>query len=187
MISYAILDFKNKIPSNYIFQPKPQFQSSSGQQNSTTSTASTAKPAAKQVQPLSYAEYIVQSKSNVAAVPQRDSFSQKLPDLRTEGAGLSGLKQGDPESSCTGGGCETDQDYVKDIEAQPEQVKKSEETLMVEGNFQKSDPSLKGPKPVGSGSSIIVSPRQVNLNVFDPHKKKIDMQKLPLHASSLRI
>ncbi|XP_037542312.1 DNA excision repair protein ERCC-1 [Nematolebias whitei] len=137
--------------------PKPQFQSSSGQQNSTPSTASTIKPAAKQVQTLSYAEYIVQSKSNVAAVPQRDSSSQ---ELRSEGAGLCGLKQGDSESSIKGGGCETDQDYVKDIEAQPERVKKSEETLMAEGNFQKSNPSVKGPKPVGSGSSIIVSPRQ---------------------------
>ncbi|XP_017279356.1 DNA excision repair protein ERCC-1 [Kryptolebias marmoratus] len=136
--------------------PKPQFQpSSSGQQNTTTSTAD------KQAdRPLSYAEYIVQSKSNVAAVPQRD-FSSKVS--RTEGAGLNSLKQGEPESvsSSTTGGCERDQDYVKETEAQPVEAKRSEETGVAEGNCQKSAPSLnQGPKPVGSGSSIIVSPRQ---------------------------
>lgn len=134
---------------NIFLQPKPQFQpsSSKGQQNKTTSTASTAEPAAKQAaQPLSYAEYIVKSKGNVAAVPQRDPSCRMLC---TEGAGLSSLKQPELES-----------------EAQTERMKKSEETLMIDGNCQRADPCLNhGPKPVGSGSSIIVSPRQVSINV----------------------
>ncbi|KAM4558186.1 DNA excision repair protein ERCC-1 [Odontesthes bonariensis] len=137
--------------------PKPQFQPvSKGQQTPTTSAslASTVNPAPKSAdQPLSYAEYIVQSKSNVAAVPQRDALSKPL---RTEGAGVSSLRQEDPESmSSTTERCETAQDSVKGTEAQPEEIKTSEDSC------QKSDPSVSlGPKPVGSGSSIIVSPRQ---------------------------
>lgn len=151
-----------------ILQPKPQFQpsSSKGQQNETTSTASTAEPATKQAdQPLSYAEYIVKSKSNVAAVPQRDRSSKVL---RTEGApGLSSLDPAEPQSMPSNTRrCEPDQDFVQETEAQTERVKKSEETLMTDGKCQKSDPCLnQGPKPVGSGSSIIVSPRQVSLNL----------------------
>ncbi|XP_072253292.1 DNA excision repair protein ERCC-1 [Leuresthes tenuis] len=137
--------------------PKPQFQPvSKGQQTPTTSAsiASTVNPAPKSAdQPLSYAEYIVQSKSNVAAVPQRDSPSKLL---RTEGAGVSSLRQEEPESmSSTTGRCETAQDSVKGTEARLQEIKRSEDSC------QKSDPSLSlGPKPVGSGSSIIASPRQ---------------------------
>ncbi|XP_022051836.2 DNA excision repair protein ERCC-1 [Acanthochromis polyacanthus] len=137
--------------------PKPQFQSScKGGENS--SAATTSKPVPEAVdQPLSYAEYIVQSKSNVAAAPQRDAPSKLL---RAGGAGAFSLKQNGPDavSSDTGGG-----ESAKGTEVQSHEVNKSEETQVAgtEGDCQKSDLSLNlGPKPVGSGSSIVVSPRQ---------------------------
>uniref|UniRef100_A0A1A7YE78 DNA excision repair protein ERCC-1 n=1 Tax=Iconisemion striatum TaxID=60296 RepID=A0A1A7YE78_9TELE len=139
--------------------PKPQFQPK-GQQSTTTSSTSATKPATETVdQPLSYAEFIVQSKSNPTAVPQRDA-SSKLH--RTESAGVSSLKQGEPEAlSFSTRGCETGHDCVKSNRAKPEEGKRSEKTQVVEGSCQKSNPSLnQGPKPVGSGSSIIVNPRQ---------------------------
>ncbi|XP_076602336.1 DNA excision repair protein ERCC-1 [Chaetodon auriga] len=140
--------------------PKPQFQTSfKGGQN--TSASSSAKTASEPVdQPLSYAEYIVQSKNNVAGPPQRGCPS-KLP--RTDGAGVTNLKQSESASvSSAPGGCEAADDCAKGTEGE----KKSEETQVAgtdqkEVNCQRSDPSLSlGPKPVGSGSSIIVSPRQ---------------------------
>lgn len=99
--------------------------------------------------PLSYAEYIVQNKTK-APTPHTDAV---LKLVRSEGAGVSGLRQDQPESrSTTKPGTEVAQDCV---EVQPEEVNATEET-------PKSDPSIGlGPKPVGSGSSIIVSPRQV--------------------------
>ncbi|XP_040913310.1 DNA excision repair protein ERCC-1 [Toxotes jaculatrix] len=135
---------------------KPQFLSSS---------ASSLKPAPVSVdQPLSYAEYIVQSKSNVAAAPQRE-VPLKLP--KTQGAGATSLKQTEPGSgSSATGRCETVQDCAKGTEGGSEGAQKSEErqvtgTDQKEGNCQRLDASLSvGPKPVGSGSSIIVSPRQ---------------------------
>lgn len=146
-----------------VFQLKPQFQpSSKGGQNA--STSSSAKCASEPVdQLLSYAEYIVQSKSNVAAPPQRAGPSTKL---RTEGDGVTNVKQ---SVSSAPGGCETAQDCPEGTEGGSGGVKRSEETQVAgtdqkEGNCQRSDQSLSlGPKPVGSGSSIIVSPRQVCL------------------------
>ncbi|GAA6230176.1 DNA excision repair protein ERCC-1 [Lates japonicus] len=146
--------------------PKPQFLSSSkGGQITSASSTSSAKPVPESVdQPLSYAEYIVQSKSNVAAAPQREA-PPKLPT--TEGAGVKSLKQTEPGSvSSATGRCETVQDCAKGTEGGSEGVRRSEETQVAgtdqkEGNCQRSDASLSlGPKPVGSGSSIIVSPRQ---------------------------
>ncbi|CAG5865498.1 DNA excision repair protein ERCC-1 [Menidia menidia] len=124
--------------------PKPQFQSTSQEQLNT----SAPKPSD---QPLSYAEYIVHSKRNVAPVPQKDAPSKLL---RTDGAGVTSLRPEEQEST-SAGRCEAAPDSVKGPEARPQEVKISEESC------QKSDPSLSlGPKPVGSGSSIIVSPRQ---------------------------
>ncbi|XP_053184895.1 DNA excision repair protein ERCC-1 [Scomber japonicus] len=123
--------------------PKPQFQPSS------TTAASSSKPAPESVdQPLSYAQYIVQSKNRVPAAPQRDG-SSKL--LRTEGEGGTSLKQSE---SATGRGIGT--------ESGSDGAEKSEETQVTgtdhtEGTCQSL--SL-GPKPVGSGNCIIVSPRQ---------------------------
>ncbi|XP_008285887.1 DNA excision repair protein ERCC-1 [Stegastes partitus] len=147
--------------------PKPQFQSSSKGGESTSAAAAAAaasKPVTEAVgQPLSYAEYIVQSKSNVAAAPQRDAAS-RLP--RTEGASSLRQSEPDPVSSATAGGDTAQDFFAKGTEVQSDEVNKSEETQVAgtdlkEGSCQKSDPSLSlGPKPVGSGSSIIVSPRQ---------------------------
>ncbi|KAL7384442.1 hypothetical protein ABVT39_002399 [Epinephelus coioides] len=143
--------------------PKPQFQPSfKAGQSTSASTSSPVKPASEPAhQPFSYAEYIVQSKSNVAAPAKRDGPPKSL---RTEDVGVNNLKQSGADSvSSAPGGCETVQDCAKGTEGGSEEVKKSEETVAAtdqkEGNCQRSDPSL-GPKPVGSGSSIIVSPRQ---------------------------
>lgn len=129
--------------------PKPQFQLSS-KGGPSTSTAATTKPVA---QPLSYAEYIVQSKSNAAAASHRNAAS-KPP--RSEGAEVTGVRQSEPTSvSPTRGKCETVQDLAKGP-----QVKTSKDTQEA-GTGQKSELGISlGPKPVGSGSSIIVSPRQ---------------------------
>lgn len=126
-----------------VFQPKSHFQSSSrGGEN--TSASSSAKPASA---PLSYAEFIVQSKSNVGSLPDREAPSKSEP------ASLSSAP----------GGCETVQDCDKCTEDGSEGVETQVAgTDQKEGNCQRSDQSLNlGPKPVGSGSSIIVSPRQV--------------------------
>lgn len=155
-----------------IFQPKPHFlPSSKGGQNTSASTAPSAKPASGTVdQPLSYAEYIVQSKSNVADPPQRPTPS-KVP--RSEGAGVTSLKQNEFGSlSFPTERSETVKDCVQGTEGGSEGVKKIEEAQMTgteqkDGNCQRSDPSLSlGPKPVGSGSSIIVSPRQVSIRMW---------------------
>lgn len=97
----------------------------------------------------------------MAAPAKRDGPPKSL---RTEDVGVNNLKQSGAESvSSAPGGCETVQDCAKGTEGGSEDVKKSEGTVAAtdqkEGNCQRSDPSL-GPKPVGSGSSIIVSPRQ---------------------------
>ncbi|XP_068428856.1 DNA excision repair protein ERCC-1 [Clinocottus analis] len=147
--------------------PKPQFQSSSkGGQSTSGSTSSSAKPASEPVgEHLSYAEYIVRSKSNVAAPTQKEGSSSKL--LNTEGAGVTNRKQSESDSGSSAPGvCETLQGHAEGGEGGSGGVKNSEDlqvagTHQKEGNGQRSDPSLnQGSKPVGSGSSIIVSPRQ---------------------------
>uniref|UniRef100_A0A3B5KW87 DNA excision repair protein ERCC-1 n=1 Tax=Xiphophorus couchianus TaxID=32473 RepID=A0A3B5KW87_9TELE len=141
---------------------KPQFQPlSKGQQNTTAPATSATESVTKSfVQPISYADYIVQSKTTTAAAPQGDAPSKLV---RAEGAGISSLQQGESVSSLTGGS-ETVQDCVKGAEVQPEEVKRNYEkhkTAAEDNSSLKSDPSvIQGPKPVGSGSSIIVSPRQ---------------------------
>ncbi|XP_041857874.1 DNA excision repair protein ERCC-1 [Melanotaenia boesemani] len=143
---------KERIPPKPLFQPI-----SKGQQNTTTSVASSATSVPKSAdQPLSYAEYIVQSKNNVAAAPQKDVLCKLV---RTEDAGVTSLRQEAQDSvPSSAGNCET----VKDcFQTGAEDVKSSQKKQEDEGNCQTSDtsPSL-CPKPVGSGSSIIVSPRQ---------------------------
>ncbi|KAK5861253.1 hypothetical protein PBY51_022664 [Eleginops maclovinus] len=146
--------------------PKPQFQASSkGGQNTSASNSCSAKPADAPVdQPISYADYFVQSKRNVSGPPQRVGPSKLL---RTEEAGDTNLKQSDLETLCSVPGlCETVQECAKGTEDGSDGAKNSEETHVdgthqEEGNCQRSYQSLNlGPKPVGSGSSIIVSPRQ---------------------------
>lgn len=121
-------------------------------------------------QPLSYAEFIVQSKSNAAAPPQREGPSKLLG---TEDAGVTKRKQSETASVLSApGGLENVQDCAKKTQGGSDGVKKDEATQETstdqkEGNRQRSDPSLSlGPKPVGSGSSIIVSPRQVSSKMY---------------------
>lgn len=128
-----------------MFQPKPQFQPSSRAQQTTSDPASTA---AAVDQPLSYAQYIVQNKSNVSDVSRRDGPSR----LTSKGAALTSLTESESVSSDTGS-CKPVQDGTDGNE---------DTTDHTEGGCQKSDPN-QGPKPVGSGSSIIVSPRQVRI------------------------
>ncbi|KAM4561004.1 DNA excision repair protein ERCC-1 [Fundulus diaphanus] len=142
--------------------PKPQFQPlSKGQQNTTAPGASATEPVTKScAQPLSYAEYAVQCKKTAATAPQRDA---PLKVLRTGGAGVSSLQRREPEPvSSSTRGSESAQDCVKETEVQLEEVKKNDDKqVLSEGSCAKPDPSLMlGPKPVGSGNSIVVSPRQ---------------------------
>uniref|UniRef100_A0A3Q4MYQ4 DNA excision repair protein ERCC-1 n=1 Tax=Neolamprologus brichardi TaxID=32507 RepID=A0A3Q4MYQ4_NEOBR len=110
-------------------------------------------------QPVSYAEYIVQSKSNAAAASRRDAAS-KLP--RSDNAEVTCVRQSEPSTVFS-----STEKYktVQDLAKGPH-VKTSEEaqeatTGQIEGSGQRSEPGTSfGPKPVGSGSSIIVSPRQ---------------------------
>ncbi|XP_005800756.1 DNA excision repair protein ERCC-1 [Xiphophorus maculatus] len=135
---------------------KPQFQPlSKGQQNTAApATSATESVTKSSVQPISYADYIVQSKTTTAAAPQGDAPSKLV---RAEGAGISSLQS---VSSLTGGS-ETVQDCVKGAEVQPEEVKRNDEKHETAAEDNSSLPTvIQGPKPVGSGSSIIVSPRQ---------------------------
>uniref|UniRef100_A0A3Q4HP56 DNA excision repair protein ERCC-1 n=1 Tax=Neolamprologus brichardi TaxID=32507 RepID=A0A3Q4HP56_NEOBR len=122
-------------------------------------TSATTKPAQSVTQPVSYAEYIVQSKSNAAAASRRDAAS-KLP--RSDNAEVTCVRQSEPSTVFS-----STEKYktVQDLAKGPH-VKTSEEaqeatTGQIEGSGQRSEPGTSfGPKPVGSGSSIIVSPRQ---------------------------
>lgn len=130
-------------------QLKPHFQAASsckGQQDPSASEGSSVNHPPKLVQqPLSYAEYIVQSKGSVVTVPK--NFPSRV------------LKHGEPYSTSS---TTTDQDSVKETDVPPRDLERNEELSVGDESCPKSDPSLiPGPKPVGSGSSIIVSPRQV--------------------------
>lgn len=150
-----------------VVQIKPQFQpSSNGGPNISATSASSSKPAPDPAgQTLSYAEYVVQSKSHVPADPQRESSAKVL---KVEGAGASTVKPNNPDTlSSAQGGCGTSQDCIKGNESGPLEAKMREERQVAcseqkEGEGQRSEPSIPlGPKLVGAGSSMIVSPRQV--------------------------
>ncbi|KAM6934051.1 DNA excision repair protein ERCC-1 [Xenentodon cancila] len=132
--------------------PKAQF-TCRGRRDSSASGASTSEPVSESVEtPLSYAEYVVQNKSNGAATVHTDAPSKVV---RTEGTRVS-----QPEYDTTPR-TETAQDSVEGAEVRPGKSKGSEETEVADWSCQMSEPSLgQGPKPAGSGSSIIVSPRQ---------------------------
>lgn len=131
--------------------PRPQFQPSfKGGENTSGSAASSAKAASEPVErPFSYADYIVQSKRTVAAPAQTERCSKLLQKS---------LCESDPVSSASGR-CEGEGGSEGDEKSEDPQVAG---THQKEGNgHPRSDPSPSlGPKPVGSGSSIIVSPRQ---------------------------
>lgn len=136
---------------------QPQFQSlfKKGQ----TSGNSPTKPSSE---PLSYAQFIVQSKSNAVAAPPREGRSN-LPT--TEDAEETNRNQKEAASvSDFPGGHQRVQEMEKDefnklCETAPENITKHNEGTC-------SDPiHPQGPKPVGSGSSIIVSSRQVGIKM----------------------
>lgn len=142
------------------FQPKPQFQFASKVGQSTSASATT-KPAQSVTQPVSYAEYIVQSKSNAAAAASRRDAASKLP--RSDNAEVTCVTQSEPSivSSSTEK-CKTVQDLAKGPHVKLSQEAQEATTGQIEGGGQRSEPGISsGPKPVGSGSTIIVSPRQV--------------------------
>ncbi|KAM4609112.1 DNA excision repair protein ERCC-1 isoform 2-T2 [Polymixia lowei] len=138
---------------------KPQFQPSSrGGQSVSSSSASAAQPAP---QPLSYAEFVVQSKKHVPPPPQVPS----APRANT------GFPSGpDPASHTPNGSVSLPtQDQAKrtDGEEDGRLGVKQREQMEITGTDQKheegqmKEPGLSlGPKLVGSGNSIIVSPRQ---------------------------
>lgn len=130
----------------------PQFESlfKKGQ----TSETSSIKPSSEH---LSYAQFIVQSKSNAAAALPREGPSN-LPT--TEDAAETNLNQKEAASaSCAPGGHQRVQEMEKDgftklSEAPPENSTKHNDGTCSDPNHPQ------GPKPVGCGSSIVVSPRQ---------------------------
>lgn len=76
--------------------------------------------------------------------------------------------------SCVPGGLQRVQDPARFTEDGFNRLQSSEvtqnSTQHIEGTRSRSDPNLpQGPKPVGSGSSIVVSPRQVcmEINIID--------------------
>lgn len=136
---------------------QPQFESlfKKGQTSSETC------PAKCVPEHLSYAQFIVQSENKAAAAPPREGPS------RLSGAEDAGETELNRKQSCPPGGQQRVQDPPKLTEDGFNQLQTSEATLQnpttqSEGTHPRSDPSLpQGPKPVGSGSSIVVSPRQV--------------------------
>ncbi|XP_003962041.1 DNA excision repair protein ERCC-1 [Takifugu rubripes] len=140
-------------------RPQPQYESlfKKGQTSSATS------PAERCSEHLSYAQFIVQSKSNAAAAPPREAPSKVA---RAEDAEETNVIQKESASvSCVPGGHQRVQDPAKFTEDGFNRLQTSEatqnSTQHIEGTGSISDPNLpQGPKPVGSGSSIVVSPRQ---------------------------
>lgn len=140
--------------------PKPHFQPSvKGQITSSSESAPEVEAGAGAgagAGAFSYAEYIVQSKSSAAGAPQTDGSSRPL---RTRGAGDSA-----PDTaSSVSVECGQDPDSASGSGDRPGPSNPCTETPAPTewGSCRKPDPSLSlGPKPVGSGSSIVVSPRQ---------------------------
>uniref|UniRef100_A0A4W5L0V9 DNA excision repair protein ERCC-1 n=1 Tax=Hucho hucho TaxID=62062 RepID=A0A4W5L0V9_9TELE len=177
---------KERAPVKPLFQPSSKAGQSASSSSSTTSEtpAQPAPPSAGQ--PLSYAEFIVQSKSNaplpsrVPSAPQRVGLSRVTAGTGTGIDPETGsLKQG-PGQGAQGGpdvmssssvGCERPQDQAQGTKdpgsGGPPGVTEGEEgqragTEQKQGEGQGSEGSniLGHPKQVGSGNSIIVSPRQ---------------------------
>ncbi|XP_008326793.1 DNA excision repair protein ERCC-1 [Cynoglossus semilaevis] len=136
--------------------PKSYFVSSSkGQVTSTTSSSKSAPSSLDN--PTSYAQYIVQKNSNVAAIRQREPPPPN--SSRTNNAGVICEKRIEPVSvSSTSSKCETEQNCIDGTESGFNGPETKETRL--DGTEQKDANLSLGPKPLGSGSSIIVSPRQ---------------------------
>uniref|UniRef100_A0A8C6S517 DNA excision repair protein ERCC-1 n=1 Tax=Neogobius melanostomus TaxID=47308 RepID=A0A8C6S517_9GOBI len=114
---------------------KPQFKSSSnGEEASDVSSAAG--------QPMSYAQYIVQSKSKATVPLEKDRSSSKLP-------GPEHCPEALNSASSTAQGGQILQDCAKTTDEEAAPSDRKDEGVQISG-----------PKPVGSGSSILVSPRQ---------------------------
>ncbi|XP_029935954.1 DNA excision repair protein ERCC-1 [Myripristis murdjan] len=150
---------------------KPQFQPSSIGGPSTSATSGSAPQSAGQ--PLSYAQYIVQSK--VSSNPHTERTTKPVQcvgagaDTVKQAANTQYLQSGAGAGASASRGCVTPQVSAGGIsngESAPLGGEKREEGEMtgadqIQTEGQRSEPGLNlGPKPVGSGSSIIVSPRQ---------------------------
>lgn len=143
-------------------QPKPHFQPSSKREP--TSTTSSVAPESGD-QPMSYADFIVQSKKNPSA--PNSSKPARIVD-----AVISQEHNRSSSVSAETGRLETAEKCARGVEGESKVVQNSEPQPDVrtdpnEGSCQKSDSVISlGPRPVGSGSSIIVSPRQVPSGVL---------------------
>lgn len=155
-----------------VFQLKRQFQPSSMGGPSTSATSGSAPQSAGQ--PLSYAQYIVQSK--VSSNPHTERTTKPVQcvgagaDTVKQAANTQYLQSGAGAGASVSQGCVTPQVSAGGTgsgESAPLAGEKREEAEMtgadqIQTEGQRSEPGLNlGPKPVGSGSSIIVSPRQV--------------------------
>lgn len=174
---------KERAPVKPLFQPSSKAgQSAAAAASSSSST--TSETTAQLVplsagQPLSYAEFIVQSKGHaplrVPSAPQRVELSRVAAGTGTgidteTGSLKQGPSQGGPDvTSSSSVECERPQDQAqgtKDLgSGGPPGVTEGEEgqragTEQGEGQGSEGSNILGHPKLVGSGNSIIVSPRQ---------------------------
>lgn len=139
-----------------VFQPQFESLFKKGQTSGTSST----KPSSEH---LSYAQFIVQSKSNAAGAPPPRGDPSKAPTA--EDAEETNLKQKEAASASSSPGGhqrvrEMEEDgFNKSSEATPENSTKHNEGTSSDASHPQ------GPRPVGSGSSIIVSPRQVGIKM----------------------
>lgn len=142
-------------------QPKSHFQPSSKRGPAPTTSSVTA---GSGEQPRSYADFIVQSKKNPHAAPLRESSSKQS---KAVGAVITQEHSKSSSVSTVTGGLEAAEKCARGNDGESELIQKSEippesRTDPQEGSCPKSDTGVSlGPRPVGSGSSIIVSPRQV--------------------------
>lgn len=141
-------------------QPKSHFQPSSKRgPTPATSSVTTGE------QSLSYADFIVQSKNNPPAAPLKESSSK--PSRSVDVVITQEHNRQPFVSTVATGGLETEK-CARGNDGESEVIQKTEippeaRTDPQEGSCPKTDAGVSlGPRPVGSGSSIIVSPRQVS-------------------------
>ncbi|XP_057707732.1 DNA excision repair protein ERCC-1 [Corythoichthys intestinalis] len=124
---------KERAPPKQLFQP-----STAGGQSNTKASESPA----KEDQPLSYAQYIIATKAQSSL--QRDGTSEMLLSENCGAPIIASVKQSEPVEGTS----------------KSDELTETEETRGSDmGQKDLNCPSL-GPKPAGSGSSIVVSPRQ---------------------------
>lgn len=128
----------------FFFLPKQHFQPSTTVGQSKTNARSSP---VKEGQPLSYAQYIIKAKAQGAVPLQRDESNEMLTSEIGGAPNNARLRQ-------------SESDAVPGMSGGDEMMKSEETQGSGCGQRDVNCPSL-GAKPSGSGSSIIVSPRQV--------------------------